>query len=307
MSTIDPHKLKISQLRILVAVAEYQNFSEAALQLNLSQSAVSHAIATLEAQLGVILFHRGRNGADLTHVGKQLVIPAKQILDLLQKIATEANRAKGLSGGNVRLVAFRSAATHILPPLIAQFYSKFPSIEVSVSEVDEDIEIENSLRLGKADIGLIHLSASAAEDLETWEVQRDEYVVLLPRNSNLSQKRLSWQQLAAYPLIISSIGSCSSKVRQYLRRSPQPLNIAYQMREDSTMISMAIQGLGAAIIPLLAATPVPPELQIYSLPTPLERIIKTAIVKDALHTPAVFAFLDTLKNYDAMTTVDSNY
>ena len=301
MSAIDPHKLKISQLRILVAVAEYQNFSEAALQLNLSQSAVSHAIAALEAQLGVTLFHRGRNGADLTHVGKQLVVPARQILNLLQKIATEANRAKGLSGGNVRLVAFRSAATHILPPLIAQFYSKFPSIEVSVSEVDEDIEIENLLRLGKADIGLIHMPTSA-EDLKTWEIKRDEYVVLLPHNQNLSQTRLSWQQLAAYPLIISSIGSCSTKVRQYLKRSPEPLSIAYQMREDSTIISMAIQGLGAAIIPLLAATPVPPELQVYSLPTPLKRIIKTAIIKDALHTPAVFAFLDTLKNYDASTS-----
>ena len=49
--------------------------------------------------------------------------------------------------------------------------------------------------------------------------------------------------------------------------------------------------------PLLAATPVPPELEVYSLPVPLERIIKAAIVKDALHTPAVFAFMDALKNY----------
>jgi DNA-binding transcriptional LysR family regulator len=73
MSAINPYKLKISQLRTLVAVAEYSNFSEAALHLEISQSAVSHAIAALEAELGVILFHRGRNGADLTPVGKQLV------------------------------------------------------------------------------------------------------------------------------------------------------------------------------------------------------------------------------------------
>ena len=299
MSTIDPHKLKISQLRILVAVAEYQNFSEAALQLNLSQSAVSHAIATLEAQLGVVLFHRGRNGADLTHVGKQLVVPAREILNLLQKIATEANRARGLKGGNVRLVSFRSAATHILPPLIAQFRRQFPLIDVSVIEADEDNQTESLLHSGKADIGLIHLPGS--EKLKTQEIYRDEYVVLLSKNLNLEQTKLTWEQLAKYPLIISAIDSCSTTVRDYLQRSPEPLSIAYEMREDSTMISMAIQGLGAAIIPLLAATPVPPELQVYSLPTPLERIIKTAIIKDALHTPAVFAFLDTLKNYDAST------
>ena len=70
MSTIDPYKLKISQLRTLVAVADYLNFSEAALHLKISQSSVSHAIATLETELGVILFHRGRNGAYPTPVGE---------------------------------------------------------------------------------------------------------------------------------------------------------------------------------------------------------------------------------------------
>lgn len=294
MSAVDPYKLKISQLRIFVAVADYRNFSEAALHLDISQSAVSHAIATLEAELGITLFNRGRNGADLTHVAKQLILPAKQVLDLLQKIATEANRARGLKGGSVRLVSFRSAATHILPPLIAQFGRQFPEIEVSVSEVDDDMEIENFLHGGKADIGLIHLCCS--KKLETWEIYQDEYVVLLPSDRDLSQTKLSWQQLAQYPLIISSVGSCDRKVRDYLQRSPQTVNIAYKMREDSTILSMAIQGLGAAIVPLLAATPVPPQLQVYSLPSPLKRIIKTAVLKDALHTPAVYAFLATLKN-----------
>ncbi|MEM8830735.1 MAG: LysR family transcriptional regulator [Cyanobacteria bacterium P01_G01_bin.19] len=298
MGGIDPYKLKISQLRILVAVAEYKNFSEAALHLDISQSAVSHAIATLEEQLGVILFKRGRNGADLTNVGAQLIVPAREILSLLQKIATEANRAKGLKGGNVRLISFRSAATHILPTLIAQFCSQFPSITVSVTEVQEDAEIENLLRAGKADIGLIHLFNPVG--LETWELYHDKYVVLLPRSLKLSQTKLTWQQLASYPLIISATGSCSVKLRKYLLSSGEPVNIAYEMREDSTILSMAIQGLGAAIVPELAAQPIPAALKSYSLPEPLDRIITAAVVKDALHTPAVFAFMDTLKNYRAM-------
>ncbi len=298
MSGINPYKLKISQLRILVAVADYQNFSEAAAYLEISQSAVSHAIATLETQLGVILFHRGRNGADLTSVGEELIVPARQILDLLQKIVNEANRSKGLEGGTVRLVAFRSVATHILPALIAQFRSQFPSIDVRVNEVEEDIETRNLLRSGKADIGIVHLSCP--KELETWEIQRDEYVVLLPRSLKLKQRQLTWEQLATYPLILSSIESCSTTVRRYLKRSPEAVNIAYEMREDSTIMSMAIQGLGAAIMPKLAALPIPSELQVYSLPVPLERIIKAAVVEDALHTPAVFAFMDTLRNYRAI-------
>ncbi len=303
MSGIDPYKLKISQLRILVAVADYQNFSEAALHLEISQSAVSHAIATLEEQLGIILFKRGRKGADLTNAGEKLILPAREILNLLQKMATEANRVKGLKGGNVRLVSFRSGATHILPTLIAQFRSQFPLITVSVTEVEEDLEIENLLRTGKADIGLIHLFNPAG--LETWDIYHDEYVVLLPRSLNLSQKKLTWQQLASYPLIISSTGSCSTKIRKYLSGSEESLNIAYEMREDSTILSMAIQGLGAAVVPELAAQPIPSELQVYSLPVPLERIIKAAVVKDALHTPAVFAFMDTLKSYKAIANSTS--
>lgn len=295
MSTIDPYKLKISQLRMLVAVAGCCNFSEAALHLDVSQSAVSHGIATLETELGVILFNRGRNGAYLTPVGERLVTPAKDILDLLQKIANEADRAKGLEGGNVRLVSFRSAATHILPTLIAQFSRRFPSITVSIKEVDEQAEEESILRSGQADIGIVHLSCS--QELETWEIVRDEYVVLLPRSLNLSKTQLTWQQLAQHPLIISALDDCSIRIRKYLHRSEFLLNIAYEMKEDSTIMSMAIQGLGAAILPRLAAEPIPLQLQVYSLPVPLERVIKAAVVKDALHTPAVFAFLDVLKNY----------
>lgn len=52
MAKADPHRLKLSQLRALVAIADTGSFSEAALQMDLSQSAVSHAIATLEDELG---------------------------------------------------------------------------------------------------------------------------------------------------------------------------------------------------------------------------------------------------------------
>lgn len=286
-----------------MAVAEHQNFSEAALNLDISQSAVSHAISALEAQLGVILFQRGRNGADLTDVGEKLVPSAQKILSLLEKITQEANRAKGLAGGNVRLVSFRSAATHILPALIAQFRQQFPLITVSVTEVEEDTEIEKLLRAEKADIALIHLVNQ--EGLDTWIIDRDEYVALLPRSLNLPQTKLTWQQLGSYPLIIPSLGSCSKKVRQYLLNSNESVNIAYEMREDSTIMSMAIQGLGAAIMPKLATQPIPPELEIYALPIPLKRAIQAAVVKDALHTPAVFAFMDALKNYSTIALKSS--
>jgi len=79
------------------------------------------------------------------------------------------------------------------------------------------------------------------------------------------------------------------------------MNIAYEVREDSTLVGMVVQGLGAAILPRLAAEPVPPRVQVYSLPAPFERVIGAAILADALHTPAVFAFLDTIKDVGIVT------
>jgi DNA-binding transcriptional LysR family regulator len=300
MNKISPYKLKISQLRALVAVADHKNFSEAALHLDLSQSAVSHAIANLEEELGVLLLSRGRHGAHATPVGERIIAQARQVLELLEDILREANREKGLHGGQVRIAAFRSVATHILPSVIAQFRHQFPAITVTITEFYDFAGVEQSLREGHADIGFTYLPST--DDFETWELMRDDYVALLPPNSGCRSHKITWEQLAAYPLIVPSTNSCSLRIRNHLKISEYPLNVAYEVREDSTMVSMVMQGLGAAILPRLAAEPVPLGVHVCRLPVPLERIIGTAILTNALHTPAVYAFLDTLRNIDQLSS-----
>jgi DNA-binding transcriptional LysR family regulator len=78
------------------------------------------------------------------------------------------------------------------------------------------------------------------------------------------------------------------------------LHVAYQVRSDSTIVSMVARGLGATIIPRLAAEPMPKEVQVYSLPVPLFRAIKVAVLANALQVPAVFAFLDLLRGADLL-------
>jgi DNA-binding transcriptional LysR family regulator len=85
-------------------------------------------------------------------------------------------------------------------------------------------------------------------------------------------------------------------IRGHLARLNQLLRATYEIMEDSTIVSMVSQGLGATIIAQLAAAPVPPEIQVRDLPVPLERPIRVAILAEALHPPAVYAFLDTLKS-----------
>lgn len=88
--------MKISQLRAVVAVAERGNFSEAALELQLTQPAVSHAIATLEEELGILLFARGRHGAALTPAGERILHHIRQVMQHLEMMQQEANLHKGL-------------------------------------------------------------------------------------------------------------------------------------------------------------------------------------------------------------------
>ena len=293
MNGTKQNQIKLSQLRDLVAVADYGNFSEAALNLELSQSAVSHAIASLEDELGVLLLSRGRHGAHPTPVGERVISHARQVLQLLDAVVKEADLEKGLHGGSVRIGSFRSVATHVLPGVIARFRSSFPEITVTIIEHFDHLGVEQALREGRADIGFTHIPAS--DEFETWELLRDEYVILLPPTPEL-RDQFTWEQLAIYPLIFPSANdTCFATLRDHLLASGVPFKVAYEVNEDSTIVSMVVQGLGAAILPRLAAEPIPVGVQVYSLPVPLERVIGAAVLANALQTPAVFAFLDTLK------------
>ena len=199
MTSIYQGNLKISQLRALVAIAEYGKFGEAALQLEISQSGISHAIATLEEQLGVSLLVRHHQQTRCTPVGEQIVRQARQVLQLLEQIEEKANRAKGLHGGIVRIASFRSAATYLLPKAIAQFRNKFPNISIHLSEHNDHPDVEQMLRSNDADIGFTYLPTT--NQFETWEVYRDEYIVLLPPTFKLPSP-LTWEKLGSYPLIM---------------------------------------------------------------------------------------------------------
>jgi DNA-binding transcriptional LysR family regulator len=99
MGGINSSRLKLSQLRALVAIADTGSFSEAALRIDLSQSAVSHAIATLEEELGVVLLSRSRQGAVLTPTGEQITNDARQVLRSLESICRKAENGQRVAGG----------------------------------------------------------------------------------------------------------------------------------------------------------------------------------------------------------------
>lgn len=285
--------MNIFHLRILQTVIECGSFSTAALQLGISQAAVSRAIAALEDELGVSLLTRGRFGAHPTLMGERVLHHARQILQARESIDREINLAKGLNGGRVRIASFRSAATHLLPPILARFSQRFPNIEVTLTEGDPT-SVEQALREGRVDIGLMPLPRSS-DEFDTWEIARDEFVVLLPESAGIVSPTLSWSELSTYSFILLNYAECTSAVRNHWATWGQSFKVAFEIKEDSTIVSMVAQGLGAAILPRLAALPIPDGVQVRSLPVPLERMIGAAMLANVLHSPAVFTFLDSLR------------
>lgn len=102
MGSVRQGQLKLAQLKVLIAVVDCGSFSEAALRLQMSQSAISYAIASLEEELGVVLLARGRYGAHSTPVGEQIVDLARQVVYLMEDITKQAGMARGLRGGHVQ-------------------------------------------------------------------------------------------------------------------------------------------------------------------------------------------------------------
>lgn len=285
--------IKLSQLRSLVAVARCGNFGEAGLQLGVSQSAVSHAIASLEEELGVMLFVRGRRGAQLTPVGERMLHHAQQMLQLLDAMEKEASLSKGLQGGSVRIASIRSFATHRLPEIILAFREMYPAIAISLAEHRGDDDIEQSIRAGRADLGITCLPA--APDFEAWDLMQDEYVALFPPDVQVPDP-ITWDDLSRYPVILPLESDyCGVLIANHLTQVNQKISAAYRITEDSTMVGMVMGGLGATIMARLAAEPLPSEIQIRHLPVPLIRTIRVEMLADALHPPAVFAFLEKLK------------
>ncbi len=284
--------MNLAALAVLAQVVESGSFSAAALQLGISQSAVSRTIATLEDELGVPLLYRGRFGACLTATGERLLPHFQAMLALRQTIAQEANCAKGLNAGRIRVASFRSAATHILPPHIAYFRQRYPNVEIALIEADPN-GIEALLKASQVDLGLVPLPRSA--EFATWDIVQDEFIVLLPPTEQQVPQILTWEMLSTYSFILYNYAECTTAVRDHWAIAGQALKVAYEIKEDSTIVSMVAQGLGAAILPKLAALPIPPNLVQRSLPIPLQRRIGVAIIADQLQPPAVFAFLDLLR------------
>src|ERR1700723_3806499 len=125
--------MTLEQLRIFVAVAEKQHVTQAASQLNLTQSATSAAIAALEARYGIKLFDRIGRGIVLTQTGRDFLGEARAVLARAKAAAQVLDDLAGLKRGSLTIAASQTVANYWLPSRIQAFHNPHPHIELHLS------------------------------------------------------------------------------------------------------------------------------------------------------------------------------
>ena len=138
------------KLKIFHAVAEAGSFTNATINLNLSQSAISRQIQSLEQDLKVQLFERHARGLTLTENGEYVFKTAHEVITKLKEVETSLGDQKSKPSGKLAITTVRSFGTHWLTPRIQEFMRLNPEIEIEL--VFDDKELDLSTR--QADIGI---------------------------------------------------------------------------------------------------------------------------------------------------------
>ena len=138
------------KLKIFHAVAEAGSFTNATVNLNLSQSAISRQIQSLEQDLKVQLFERHARGLTLTENGEYVFKTAHEVITKLKEVETSLGDQKSKPTGKLTITTVRSFGTHWLTPRIQEFMRLNPEIEIEL--VFDDKELDLSTR--QADIGI---------------------------------------------------------------------------------------------------------------------------------------------------------
>ena len=278
----------LSQVRVFLAVLEASNLTNAAAELEISQSAVSHAVAQLEQALGGRLLERGRFGARATLLGQRVAVQARIMLRAEAAMLEEARFETGALAGTVRIASLRSVATHVLPDFIQAFRQLHPNVTFELQSGEGIADgVENAVRQAKADLGF--LAAPVGQALHSYDFFEDDWVALFPANRAPQKSVATWTEILELPFLLCNEAGAPT-LRQFFAQHQQILEPAAQVEEDSVILSMVAHGFGVSILARLATLPLPNGVKVCALPENLMRKIVIA-VRPNLESRVALAFL----------------
>jgi DNA-binding transcriptional LysR family regulator len=195
-------RFTLKQLRYLDAAGRTGSIANAAEELSISQSSVTAAIDSLEAELGFDIFIRmPAKGILPTPSGRDVLAMVTQFLAQARTLESDLASVSGDPVGTLRLGCYATTAPFVLPPLLKEFARQYASIHIEVREGDMAAIIEQVTQ-GSADLGLTY-RRSIGSSLDFVPLFRARPYAVLPNDHPLSkQASVSLKELADLPMII---------------------------------------------------------------------------------------------------------
>jgi DNA-binding transcriptional LysR family regulator len=248
----------LEQLRVFVAVAERQHVTRAAAVLNLAQSAVSAAIAALEARHGAKLFDRVGRGVELTDAGALFLVEARAILARVEAAGLVLSELGNLKRGTLAVHASQTIASYWLPRHLVAFRHKYPGIDIRLT-ISNTAQGAAALYEGAVDLAFIE---GMIEDpmLTTEQVARDQLVIVVGTEHAWSATdRLEPDRLIETDWVLREPGSGTRSTFEAALEgfgvSPGALRVALELPSNEAVRAAVEAGLGATAISASVAHP----------------------------------------------------
>jgi LysR family transcriptional regulator, hydrogen peroxide-inducible genes activator len=243
--------MELYQLAYFVEVARQRNFTRAAERLHLAQPALSQQMKNLEAELGAPLFVRGRRQTLLTAAGEALLPRAEALLAQAEAAKQTVAEVADLRGGRLVIATIPSVSACWLPPVIRQFRRAHPKVELVLME-ESSGGVGELVESGRAELGLLQLPVNG-EVFDVRELAREPFVLLVATTHPAArQKTIRLATLASEPFVFYK-GRARDTALSACREAGFEPRVACESGELETVRALVAAGLGAAIVPKLAA------------------------------------------------------
>jgi DNA-binding transcriptional LysR family regulator len=236
--------------KIFYHAARAENFSRAAGQLFITQSAVSQAIKNLEIKLGISLFFRKTRQFRLTPEGELLFSHIESAYNLIKTAEHKITELQNLDCGEIRIGASDTVCKYYLLPYIEQFTRQFPRIKFQLVN-RTSAQLVAILKQGSIDFAIVTLPLGQANILtESLTLAEDIWVAAPTHFTQLKGKTLSLGELSHYPLLLLDQNSAT---RRNFDRFLQQHGVMVQPEVELESVDLLVEfaRIGRGIAPVL--------------------------------------------------------
>jgi DNA-binding transcriptional LysR family regulator len=290
--------VELRHLAALEAIVREGTFRGAAERLGYVQSAISQQLSYLERLAGTRLIERSRGNAPitLTEAGALLLEHVDAVLARFHAAQSELTALVDGEAGTLRLGAFQSVASRILPHLLPGFTRSQSSVRVVPTETQTDLALFELVERGALDLAFCQLPLVDGP-FERLELMHDPYVLLISSDSPLADREQAppLSEIARMPLIGYNDPRAQQEAIAALQASGVEPEVRLHTDLDATLQAFVAADLGAAIVPYLSVDPQHPGTTVLELPELPARTIALIWHRERELPPSAEPFVQTAR------------